>query len=146
MRVLSRKNNDPTLSILFRAMTVITSASDRPNVSLVHVWKSTKKWPSFAENKIQLCLSTYATPTLQLGWTSLKLSGESTLPQAPLFESLSRNRINSVGSPFFRDRVLRFNENMPQTWGQWLWSRVDQTDQTSVWYTFERASKSGLLS
>ena len=37
LRILSRKNNEPTLSILFRAMTVIASTSDRPNVSLIHV-------------------------------------------------------------------------------------------------------------
>ena len=37
MRILSRKNNKPTPFILFRAMTVITSISDRPNVSLAHV-------------------------------------------------------------------------------------------------------------
>ena len=37
LRILSRKNNEPTLFILFPAMTVITSISDRPNVSLVHV-------------------------------------------------------------------------------------------------------------
>ena len=37
LRILLRKNNEPTLFILFRAMTVITSISDRPNVSLVHI-------------------------------------------------------------------------------------------------------------
>ena len=33
--MLLQKNNEPTLFILFRARTVITSISDRPNVSLV---------------------------------------------------------------------------------------------------------------
>ena len=28
---------------------------------------------------------------------------------------IARNRINGVGSLFFRDRVLRFGENMPQS-------------------------------
>ena len=37
LRILSRKNNEPMLFFLFRAMTVITSISDRLNVSLVHV-------------------------------------------------------------------------------------------------------------
>ena len=52
------KNNEPTLFILSRAMTVITSISERPNVSLVHVWKSIKKRSSFAKKKIQLYRST----------------------------------------------------------------------------------------
>ena len=37
LRILSRKNNEPTLSILFLALTVTKNTSDRPNVSLVHV-------------------------------------------------------------------------------------------------------------
>ncbi|RMX57089.1 hypothetical protein pdam_00008218 [Pocillopora damicornis] len=37
IKILPRKNNGPTLFILFRAMTVITSVSDRPNFSSVHV-------------------------------------------------------------------------------------------------------------
>ena len=37
LRILSRKNNEPTTFILFLAMTVTTNTSDRPNVSLVHV-------------------------------------------------------------------------------------------------------------
>ena len=45
LRILSLKNNEPTLFILFRAMTVIKSLQDRSNVSLVHVWKSIKKRP-----------------------------------------------------------------------------------------------------
>ena len=36
LRILSRKNNEPTPFILFLAMTVTTNTSDRPNVSLVH--------------------------------------------------------------------------------------------------------------
>ena len=28
---------------------------------------------------------------------------------------------------------------------QWLWPRIHGTDQTLVWYTFKRASKSGFL-
>ena len=49
LRTLSWKNNEPTLFILFRAMTVITSVSDRPNISLVYV--CIKKWSSFAKKK-----------------------------------------------------------------------------------------------
>ena len=60
LRILSRKNNEPTPFILFLAMTVTTNTSDRPNVSLVHVWKSIKKWFSFAKRKIQLYWSTHA--------------------------------------------------------------------------------------
>ena len=37
LRILSRKNNEPKLFLLFLAMTVTTNTSDRPNVSLVHV-------------------------------------------------------------------------------------------------------------
>ena len=37
LRILSRKNNEPTPFILFLATTVTTNTSDRPNVSLVHV-------------------------------------------------------------------------------------------------------------
>ena len=60
LRILSRKNNKPTIFILFRGMTMITSISDRPNVSLVHVSKSIKKRSSFAKKKIQLYWSTPA--------------------------------------------------------------------------------------
>ena len=28
---------------------------------------------------------------------------------------IARNRINGIGSLFFRDRILRFGENMPQS-------------------------------
>ena len=37
LRILSRKNNEPTPFILFLAMTVTTTTSDRPNVSLVYI-------------------------------------------------------------------------------------------------------------
>ena len=51
LRILSRKNNEPKPFILFLAMTVTTNTSGRPNVSLVHVWKSIKKRVSFAEKE-----------------------------------------------------------------------------------------------
>ena len=54
-------------------MTAITSISDGPNVSSVHVWKSIKKRFSFANKKIQLYSSTHALLTIQLGGASLKL-------------------------------------------------------------------------
>ena len=60
LRILSRKNNEPTPFILFLAMTVTTNTSHRPKVSLVHVWKSIKKRFSFAKRKIQLYRSTHA--------------------------------------------------------------------------------------
>ena len=59
-RILSRKNNEPTPFILFLAMIVTSNTSDRPNDSLVHVWKSIKKRFSFAKMKIQLYRSTHA--------------------------------------------------------------------------------------
>ena len=59
-KILSRKNNEPTLLILSRAMTVITSISGRPNVSLAYVWKSINKQSSFAKKKIQFFRSTHA--------------------------------------------------------------------------------------
>ena len=37
LRILLRKNNEPSPFILFPTITVITSLSDGPNVSLVHV-------------------------------------------------------------------------------------------------------------
>ena len=74
LRILSHKNNEPMLFILFRAMTVIISILDRPSISLVHIWKSIKKWSSFAKKKIQLCWSTHAHPNIQLGGMILKLS------------------------------------------------------------------------
>ena len=74
LRILSHKNNEPMLFILFRTMTVIISILDRPSISLVHIWKSIKKWSSFAKKKIQLCWSTHAHPNIQLGGMILKLS------------------------------------------------------------------------
>ena len=77
LRILSRKNNEPTPFILFLAMTVTTNTSDRPNVSLVHVWKSVKKWFSFTKKNSQLYRSTQAfvwklciltPPTLLKSW------------------------------------------------------------------------------
>ena len=43
LRILSRKNNQPIWFILSLAMTVTTNTSDRPNLCLVHAWKSIKK-------------------------------------------------------------------------------------------------------
>ena len=48
------RKTEATLFILFRAMTVITSTSDRPNVNLVHVWKSIKKRSSFEKENSAL--------------------------------------------------------------------------------------------
>ena len=51
LRILSRRNNEPTPFILFLAMTVTTNTSDRPNVSLVHVWKIIQKRFSFTKKE-----------------------------------------------------------------------------------------------
>ena len=51
LRILSHKNNEPMLFILFCAMTVIISILDRPSISLVHIWKSIKKWSSLQKRK-----------------------------------------------------------------------------------------------
>ena len=72
LRNLSRKNNEPTPFIQFPAMTVTTT--DRPNVSLVHVWKSINKRFSFTKRKIQLYRSTHAQLTIQLSGIILQLS------------------------------------------------------------------------
>ena len=72
LRTLSWKNNEPTN--LFRAMTVITSVSDRPIISLVYVWKSIKKWCSFAKKKRNSALSEHTCLTNHtIGRISLKL-------------------------------------------------------------------------
>ena len=60
LRILSGKNNEQMHFILFHAMTVITSTLDRPDVSLVHVWKSVKEQFSFEKKKIQLYQSMHA--------------------------------------------------------------------------------------
>ena len=52
IRILSRKNNEPTPFILFLALTVTMNTSDRPNVSLVHVWKNIKDRFYFAKRRI----------------------------------------------------------------------------------------------
>ena len=74
LRILTRKNNEPMPFILFLAMTVTTNTSDRPNVSLVHDWKSIKMRFSFTKRKIQLYRSTHAKLTMQLDGIILKLS------------------------------------------------------------------------
>ena len=77
LRVLSGKTNEPTPFIVFLAMTVTTNTSDRPNVSLVDVWKSMKKRFSFfflQKKKIQLYRTTHAQLPIQLGGINLKLS------------------------------------------------------------------------
>ena len=60
LRILSGKNNEQMLFILFHAMTVITSTLDRPDVSLVHIWKSVKEQFSFEKKKIHLYQSMHA--------------------------------------------------------------------------------------
>ena len=36
------------------------------------------------------------------------------LPDVFVVTVIARNRINGIGSLFFRDRILRFGENMPR--------------------------------
>ena len=73
LRILCRKNKNQTLSIPSRAMTVIRSTSDRQNVSLEHVYKSTKKQLPFQERIILLCRSTRAKQITRLRGIILKL-------------------------------------------------------------------------
>ena len=61
-----------------------------------------------------------------------------------LLKNLSR--LWGIFLPHLRIMSRKNNEPTPFIlFVQWLWSWVYQTDQTSAWYTFERASKSGLL-
>ena len=74
LRILSRKNNIPTLFILFRPVTVITSISDRPIISLVHVWKSIIRRSSFVKKKENSALSEHACLTNHtVGWDKSKI-------------------------------------------------------------------------
>ena len=73
LRILSGKTNEPTPFIVFLAMTVTTNTSDRPNVSLVDVWKSMKKRFSFAK-KENSALSDHTCPTNHtIGWDKFKI-------------------------------------------------------------------------
>ena len=68
---------------------------------------------------------------------------------------IARNRINGVGSLFFRDRILRFGENMPQSLKRFLSNfnvvaiqnsldgfrntlNVRNNTKTSCWFPFIR--------
>ena len=73
LRILSRKNNEPTPFILFLAMIVTSNTSDRPNDSLVHVWKSIKKRFSFAKIE-NLALSEHTClMNHTIGWDNSKI-------------------------------------------------------------------------
>ena len=46
---------------------------------------------------------------------------------------IARNRINGVGSLFFRDRILRFGKNMPQVCKQNLYAFLNLSTTASLW-------------
>ena len=73
LRILSRKNNEPMLFFLFRAMTVITSISDRSNYSLVHVWKSIKKRSSLAKKENSALSEHTCLTDHTIGWNKSKI-------------------------------------------------------------------------
>ena len=105
LRILSRKNNEPTLFILFRAMTVITSLSDqtcdRPNVSLVHVWKSIKKQSSFAKKENSALLEQTCLTNHTIGWDKSKIITTNRRYHQRLW--LEASHVNSVHAPLNRD-------------------------------------------
>ena len=72
LRILSHKNNEPMLFILFRAMTVIISILDRPSISLVHIWKSIKKWSSLQKENSALLEHTCPSKHT-IGWDDSKI-------------------------------------------------------------------------
>ena len=74
LRILSRKNNEPTPFILSFTMTGTTNTSDRPNINLAHVWKSIKKRFSFAKRKKNSALSEHTCLTNHtIGWDNSKI-------------------------------------------------------------------------
>ena len=105
LRILSRKNNEPTLFILFRAMTVITSKSDqtcdRPNVSLVHVWKSIKKQSSFAKKENSALLEQTCLTNHTIGWDKSKIITTNRRYHQRLW--LEASHVNSAHAPLNRD-------------------------------------------
>ena len=105
LRILSRKNNEPTLFILFRAMTVITSLSDqtcdRPNVSLVHVWKSIKKQSSFAKKENSALLEQTCLTNHTIGWDKSKIITTNRRYHQRLW--LEAWHVNSAHAPLNRD-------------------------------------------
>ena len=105
LRILSRKNNEPTLFILFRAMTVITSISDqtcdRPNVSLVHVWKSIKKQSSFAKKENSALLEQTCLTNHTIGWDKSKIITTNRCYHQRLW--LEASHVNSTHAPLNRD-------------------------------------------
>ena len=105
LRILSRKNNEPTLLTLFRAMTVITSISDqtcdRPNVSLVHVWKSIKKQSSFAKKENSALLEQTCLTNHTIGWDKSKIITTNRRYHQRLW--LEAWHVNSAHAPLNRD-------------------------------------------
>ena len=74
LRILSRKNNEPTPFILSFAMTGTTNTSDRPNISLVHVWKGIKNRWIFLCKKENSALSEHTCLTNNtIGWDNSQI-------------------------------------------------------------------------
>ena len=101
LRILSRKNNEPTPFILFLAMTVTTNTSDRPNVSLVHVWKSIKKRFSFAKKENSALSGHTCLTNHTIGWDNSKIITTNRHHQQRL--CLEAWHINSSHAPLNRD-------------------------------------------
>ena len=70
LRILSRKNNESALFTLFRAMSVITSISDRPNVSLVKFERASKSGFLFQKRKFSFSLVTSLKLSSPIGITT----------------------------------------------------------------------------
>ena len=101
LRILSRKNNEPTPFILFLAMTVTTNTSDRPNVSLVHVWKSIKKRFSFAKKENSALSEHTCLINHTIGWDKSKIITTNRYYHWRLY--LEAWHINSAHTPLNRD-------------------------------------------
>ena len=101
LRILSRKNNEPTLSILFLAMTVIVSTSDRPNVSLIHVWKSIKERSPFCEKENSALSERTCLTNHIIGWDKSKIITTNRRYHQRL--CLEAWHINSAHAPLNRD-------------------------------------------
>ena len=73
LRILSRKNNEPKLFILFRAMTVTTSISDRPNVSLGTRFKEHQKAVFFSKRRKSALLEHTCLTYHSIEWDKSKI-------------------------------------------------------------------------
>ena len=68
LKILLRNNNKPTLFLLFLSVIVMTSISNKHNVSLVHVWKSIKKNCFLLQKKNSALLEYTCLTNYKIGW------------------------------------------------------------------------------